>query len=485
MYHDKSYDVQDSKLIQILQTFTEKDLKQLDTFLQSPFFVEKNSKEWQLFTLLKKYHPTYSHRKLTKEWLFQSLFPKNAYKALKINQVMSNLVKLMEQFIYHYQLKQNNYTAQVNKHLALIEYYIEKEQVKWVEAQKRTLTKLQKDSQQSSTDFHYYQYQIETKLARLNSQVSDRKKQVTLDSTIYHFSVYHILNMLSLGCMHYTNQKSFGNITPIPLIQEIFPIIDKHDLETIPAVKVHKAAVLMLQEETEKHYQNFKALLQENLGLFPYIEARNLLTIATNYALGQLLKGNKDYYLETFELYELSIQSKTIYRDGKIRPSDLKNIITLGLWLKKYDWTEQFLKSHKNKILSEHQSDIYNYNLANIFFHQQTYEAALDLLRFTKFEDFFYELGAKRLEIKIMYELKEDIVLDSKLNAFKVFIFRNKSLSQEYKTLNNNFVRLLSRMIKVTPGNTKQIERLKKSFDELQTFSELNWLKLKLEELSN
>ena len=157
----------------------------------------------------------------------------------------------------------------------------------------------------------------------------------------------------------------------------------------------------------------------------------------------------------------------------------------MALRLKQFDWVEQFIEEHKDRLLgADNPEEVYRFNKANLHFHQQNFDRALDLLS-ARYSDIYYELAARRLEIKIFYEIRSPL-LDSKTEAFKVFGFRQakRKLPDTPKIGNNNFIDLLRQMTNpATLGNQPRIEKLRKRLKEKQIIAERDWLAEKLNTL--
>jgi len=77
-----------SKLLQILQTFSEKEIKAFENWLKSPW-TNSNKGLVTLLQKLKKYHPTYDHKLLTKKRLYKQIMPSKTYTADILNNLLS------------------------------------------------------------------------------------------------------------------------------------------------------------------------------------------------------------------------------------------------------------------------------------------------------------------------------------------------------------------------------------------------------------
>ena len=91
----------ESKLLNFLAAFNEEELEQLHHFLRSPYFFQgKLSKSLlQFFNYLRSLHPNYFPDLVKKPYVFDKLFPGEAYKRSRIEQLMTRLLRAIEQFI--------------------------------------------------------------------------------------------------------------------------------------------------------------------------------------------------------------------------------------------------------------------------------------------------------------------------------------------------------------------------------------------------
>jgi hypothetical protein len=69
------------------------------------------------------------------------------------------------------------------------------------------------------------------------------------------------------------------------------------------------------------------------------------------------------------------------------------------------------------------------------------------MLQQVEYLNVFYKIDSRKLLIQAFYELKEWDSLDSAMNAFRVFIHRNKEISDLHKKNNQNFINFLYKLV--------------------------------------
>ena len=106
MQFKEEKDLNQTKLILTLKSFSRDEIKSFDKFISSPFF--NNGRNYiPFFTELKKFYPDFDNKNLNAEFIYKKLYPgKNFNKQVMWNYV-SQLEKLALEFLIHNSLKQN------------------------------------------------------------------------------------------------------------------------------------------------------------------------------------------------------------------------------------------------------------------------------------------------------------------------------------------------------------------------------------------
>ena len=93
-----------SKLILILMTLSEDELKEFAKFIKSPFF-NKGRNFTPYFNILKKFYPNFDHKNFTREYIFRKLRPGRKYDIRKaestLSTLSSDLLRMLEDFLIY------------------------------------------------------------------------------------------------------------------------------------------------------------------------------------------------------------------------------------------------------------------------------------------------------------------------------------------------------------------------------------------------
>ena len=133
---------------------------------------------------------------------------------------------------------------------------------------------------------------------------------------------------------------------------------------------------------------------------------------------------------DRFEIYQTLLEKGIIFKNGELLPWDYKNIVTLGLRLKEFEWIEGFIKNFNHKLPAKFQENALTYNLANLYFSQKRYDDVIRLLSTVEYKGLYYALDGRWLLLRTYYELQEMEAMESLVESFRIFLLRNKLLSK-------------------------------------------------------
>lgn len=254
-----------------------------------------------------------------------------------------------------------------------------------------------------------------------------------------------------------------------------------------PIIQLYRLALEVLN--SNKDFDAFQQILFENEKHLSFDQKRMFHTIERNYNSAKYNQGHKAYLKPTFELLKAHLKAGYLFYEREyLLPSTLQNIVIHGLRCGELAYIKSILEQYKGRLYgTEEAEEIEAFNWANYYFHAMDYKKAFDTLPNHRFKDLHYDLGLRRLEIQILYELKEEDLLDAKLEAFKNYLFQRSKVAENplppYNAdMFNNFVNLVKRLQNLSPDT---VRKLKKNLDLLQTdypYAERDWLTKKIQE---
>jgi hypothetical protein len=92
-----------------------------------------------------------------------------------------------------------------------------------------------------------------------------------------------------------------------------------------------------------------------------------------------------------------------------------------------------------------------------------------------EFSDVYYQLDSKSILLKTYFELEETESFFYHASAFRVFLKRNKLVSDYQRTIYLNLIRYASQLMRAE-GQQKKIAVIKKKIETNRNIADLNWL---------
>lgn len=434
--------MRNTKLVELLKNLSRRECTRFEEFVYSPFF-NKNVKTRKLCTLLLKHGPSYDHLALEKQKIYRHLFGKDVFNEYRINNVISDLLQLLYRFLAQLKIEEEP----VKEREFLLEALLDRELHAHVERNARRMSQLQEKISHKSYSYFLQQYQLEDKLDIFSLTQGKRAFDEHLQRKSDMLDRFYFCNKLRIAC-DMTSRNTVVNATyECHFLKELLYHYEANteNIGVLPVLQVYYAAFQMLQTEAEEaHYYQLKNLLQEHLHLFPQAELRVLYNFALNFCVKKINSGLTTYYREILDVYKVLLEEQILFKNGYLTQWSYINIVTAGIRLKEYDWTERFIYDYKSQLLPENQQNVFTYSLSSLYFERQLFHKALQELQGVEFTDAFYHMAAKIIQLKSYYELGETEAFLALVEATKKYLQRNRQLSDYQLRSNRNFLKLLA-----------------------------------------
>ena len=223
------------------------------------------------------------------------------------------------------------------------------------------------------------------------------------------------------------------------------------------------------------YFAELKYLLHKHNDSLSLQEGKDLHSIARNYCIKKLNKGEAKYGQELFELYQTGLSNKVLLNDDLLYPWTYKNIVAVGLKLKAFDWTETFIHHYKSFLPAKQREDTFAFNLARLFFEKNEYQQVIQLLSAMKVDELTVHLDTKVILLKTYYELEEWNVLFSLIDSFKIFLRRKKGLGY-HKDNYTNIIKYVKQLNNLNHYDKEAVKKLKEQIAETHLLTEKKWL---------
>ena len=470
--------MKDSKLVGILRALSKTEMHRLGDMVVSPFF---NRKEQviRLYEHLAVCHPAFRDEQVDRHVVFGKVFPGEVFDEQKLRYPVSDLVKIAEAFLV---LNESEMDGFHNKHLlaeAFRKRGLDKHCAQLIES-----TSAEIDSQPFE-DVTYFLDRFHNEIDRYNYVSAKRNIAVkeNLDKLLHSLDTFYIVSKLKYSSEVINHMNVWaGDFQPL-LLDEILNHL-KTNPQQSPAVLIYYQILMTLTDpDNTAWYFNLKSLLTEHSARFSRAELNDMYIFARNYCAKRINRGDLSYLKEVLDLYKALLRDGIIFQESRLSQWDYKNIVSVALRLEDFEWTEKFIHEYKPKLRAEHRDNAYTYNMALLHYHLGRYGKTMELLRDVEFTDVYYHLDSKSLLMKTYYETDAVRPLLSLIDAFYVYLRRNRLISAYQKEGYSNFLKFFKKLMKVRVMDRETAAKLGNEIEETKSVANLSWLLKKVGEV--
>lgn len=465
--------MKNSKLVELLSRLDYRERARLRKFILSPYFNENEDVARLLSVLI-------SQNSESREGIWEEIYPEELYDDLRLRHLMSDLMRLMERFLA---------IAEVEKRPGIM--------------QAGLMRSLRKREAPRLYDFVWRKYQRKNRNSLMGSEVfleryllqaehnsylentANRSGVTNLQHAVNDLDIFYLFNKLKYSCTILNNRKVVDIDFENALLDDILQHLEQASFSDQPAISIYFEIYRMLTNpEDLEHYYAMKGLVEAHSQEFEHVEARDIYAFALNYCIGKINQGRSEFLREIFEWYSQGLEEKILLEKGRLSPWDYKNIVVVGLRLDESVWVDTFIHRYRDLIPQEHRENAFTYNLAKLHFSRNEYGDVLKLLQKVEYEDVFYNLDSKVMQLKIYYEMEEFEALDSLIDSFRTFLRRNRLISDHHRTNYLNLIRFVKKLSRLRPRDKKRLETLQKEIAATDQLADTNWLNEKVAAIS-
>jgi hypothetical protein len=468
-----------SKLIDVLAALSYKELKKFGQYLESPF-LNANDKATELFHILKPHHPEFSPEHISKEQVHRQLFGNIPFNYQQLRHPMSDLTKVLEEYLIYLEFKSHSSEQQ---HL-LAQSYERRSLDKHFTQTIHSTNKIQEAKQFKDTSYYHNQLVIEEDNYKFTATRDNRAIDTSLQQLSDNIDIHFLTRKLKYSCEIINRMNVLSVKYDTSFLDAVIAYLKKHSYEEVPAIHIYYTILLTLQEsENQDHYFLLKSMLKANISRFSQLEIRDMYAFLQNYCIRQANLGNAEFLKELFEAYQVLLENEIIFESGHISQFDFKNIVTVALRLEEHVWARTFIEKDHLLLRKDFRTNAYTYNMARLHFAEGNYKQSLRLLLSVEFTDVYYHLDSKALLLKTYYELEDFEPLLSLINTFKVYLKRNKLISEYQRTIYKNMITIVKQFSRLKLGRKITVQQIETQMDEIKQMADATWLKQKLNAL--
>lgn len=472
-----------SKVFSYLKTFSEKEWKSFEKFVQSPYFGGSEPLLHLLQYIRKWSQKDWQHRRLHREAAYRFLFPKDAdIQIIKLQQLMSLLTACIEQFWVQQRLtvEEDMYQIQLAHSLQMrgLKAHCES-------SRHKTRQLLQQQALRADVTLYRY-YELAVQQHQMVEAEAVRNVEPCLQEVMDSLDVFYCTNKLRYYCkaLNFKRLKqqqhyNFGFTEPLLDFVKQARFLQSSLIEMYYCI----AQTLLAVPDSEVFYRQFKAILLQNDPLISREEKQHLFIFAINFCIAEINAGKREYWNEVFHIYQTEIDFDLLLVQGIVPAASYRNIFVVAEILGELAWLDDFLLKHKDRV----EAAAYRLNVAKLRFLQQRHRTVLQELEQLTPDDKQMLLTAKCLQIKALYELycqdektlQYEDALSAHLVNFTNYLRRNKSILPTNYVYYLNFCKYLHRIIvwaDMPQRNSKERQLLADKIQKTTEITEKKWL---------
>lgn len=455
--------MKNTTLAELLAVLTAEERKDFVLFVRSPWCNEHPRPEEQLALL----DYLWGHDEPDKNEAYQFIFKGLEWIENKLEKLMSATLKALRRWLL---LRRRD--SEVEENIALAAFYssrslMERHDLTMANAR----AALDKKKPHELRDYllrYQLEYEIATHLTLHNQKKDDANFNRTLAALDRFYLAARLKNTFLL-----IMQTRFVPVAEPYLPRQFLPAMLAElrpygEAVMAPIVQVYERLLAMAEAHPGGELDDLHALLallDEHAALLDAETMDNAESFASNFCAAQYNRSRYEFLPVLYDLLLRRLHSGRMYKDGLLPINNFQLMVVVALRLKHWDWTHDFLEQHRGRLVGGKQADeAWNFNYARYLLHTGQQAEALELLA-ANYEEMQYKFSAKILEIQALYETDSPL-LDFKLDAAKVFFFREKKLPDDKKALYNDFVDMMKQII--SPKTLHDPVRIRKLIEKVQ-----------------
>lgn len=467
--------MQNSKALGLIQCLDAAEREQFHAFLQGPL-LPGNERVVRLYEELLAVLQNGDAPDRKK--VFRACFGKQPYDDKKLRYLLTELCNRLQEFIKICGLRRQDAAAETILARELARRGAHKAYNALVQEHRK------KDMQQTQQDADFYFHSYEQEFIHLANAPANvkRDEKSNIETVVNNLDRFYLARKLQLCCEIFNVRNVLAVDYTVFLLDEIRHHLRNNSYEDVPVIRIYYNILMtLLESENEQHFVNLRELLLQHGKRFSLAELREMYQYVLNYCIKKINTGNISYQKTLLDIFKVTLENKVLLSEGHLSQWDYKNIVTISLRQQEFDWAHAFIQRYRSFIKMPERENAYSYNLAFWHFHKGEYSQTLQLLQQVEFTDLYYQLDSRVIILKIYFEQDDTETFFYHSSAFRIFLRRNKLVSDYQRTIYLNLVRFTQKLFRAGTSRRK-IQAVKKLVDENRQVADLAWLLKKIEE---
>lgn len=343
--------------------------------------------------------------------------------------------------------------------------------------QKRLKVARARLAQQVVRPAEYYQaaYQLELEAYQYASATGQRQGPQNFEAQDRALTAAVLGLKLRQACMAMAHRQVAGRDYQLALMDAVVDCAAGEAYADVPAVSVYGAAYTALRApDDEAAFAKLREAMTAHSACFPPAELRDLLLLALNACIRRINEGQKAALGDALALYRLGLEQGLLLEQGRLTAYTYNNITGIALRLGEMVWAKDFVYGYRDYLEPEQRDTHFALNLARLAYAERRYGDVLTSLQMADYRDFFHQMTARILQIKVFFDTGEFGLLEALLRNTRAFLGRRRLAS--YHGQNYRHILKLTEMLMRLPPGSKRSHRLRQRILHTEPLTEREWL---------
>lgn len=471
-----------SGLILLVKSLDKTRLKELNSFIRSPYF-NTNKALIKLFEYIRKQFPEYPAEKLEKEYVFKKLFGKAEYNDGFFRVLMSNLQQLTEEYLAVNAFRRES----ILKKRFLLDNIagvpkLKKLSEKILNEGLKEAKALKAENPDDFLDKYFMSFYRKYLYSRAFTATKSNKPNTELFDEQKYLTYFFLLRMLADHFYH-LNQSQIINYTPkLIFLDEIITFLQKNpEYLEFPTLNMAYLRVLLLKNNNIDDLQKLKNAFYGSFNELGHKDCFNIISIIINFC-------HKNYYLtedvkfleEKLDilLFGLNNGITSFDEDDYFDNNRYNNLFSAYIEFDRIEEAEKFIKEYSPKLDPEEQNFWINYSSAELLSKRGKYDEALGhLSKIGNVKTVSYKFNLRSLQLRLYYDagLTEQAI--SAADSFRHFVQKESLMNPIYNEQYRNFYSYYLKLPAFGSGrNSKTSKELRESLLQVKNVIHKKWL---------